>query len=145
MTGSSYISIIVHLQELWCFLAAYKLIYCACALGFIMMSLPLRPFLNFVPQIICFNVLCLISSRPMFIFSPNVFHCFKEYASCKAVYDAGHRVDGIFKLTNMGHHFCKLTTLSGCRSGGWTLIMKTDGNTVCIIHIFTVNKFYNSV
>ena len=43
--------------------------------------------------------------------------------------------NGIYKLQNSNSHeeydvYCHMTEISGCGGGGWTLVMKLDGNKV---------------
>ncbi|XP_065057327.1 uncharacterized protein LOC135685341 [Rhopilema esculentum] len=49
----------------------------------------------------------------------------KEFASCTAAYEAGFTSTGVYWLTNIGYHFCRMTSLGECSGGGWTLILKT--------------------
>ena len=46
--------------------------------------------------------------------------------------------NGVYQLRNYDlleeyHVYCHMTEISGCGSGGWTLVMKIDGNKVKII------------
>ena len=47
--------------------------------------------------------------------------------------------NGVYKLRNSNflkkeyQAYCHMTEISGCGSGGWTLVMKIDGNKVKII------------
>eukprot|EP00794_Sanderia_malayensis_P014185 gene14185-15663_t len=72
----------------------------------------------------------------------------RDFASCKAVYDAGFRNDGIYKLTNMGYHYCFLTSLTKCGAGGWTLALKTRGRKKTFQYsskYWTTSNLYNHV
>ncbi|XP_065053420.1 uncharacterized protein LOC135682455 [Rhopilema esculentum] len=52
----------------------------------------------------------------------------RSFASCQAAYIAGYRKDGVYLLSNIGHHYCVLNRTTNCDGvGGWTLVLKTDG------------------
>eukprot|EP00794_Sanderia_malayensis_P009159 gene9159-10132_t len=72
----------------------------------------------------------------------------RAYASCKAAYDAGLRTDGIYLLQGMGYHRCRLSALAGCSGGGWTLILKTNGQKTTFNYdasYWTTNNVYNHI
>lgn len=54
--------------------------------------------------------------------------------SCKEIWEKSRiRVDGSFFIrakspTRYAHVFCHMTPIPGCGDGGWTLVMKIDGN-----------------
>ncbi|XP_065054606.1 uncharacterized protein LOC135683313 isoform X2 [Rhopilema esculentum] len=78
-------------------------------------------------------------------------YCEKErdFVSCHAAYEAGYRQNGIYLLTNIGHHYCVLTQMTGCNVvGGWTLVLKTDGRLSTFRYgssHWTTNSVYNHV
>ena len=60
----------------------------------------------------------------------NASKLFTEYSSCQAAYDAGLRKDGVYYITNAGYHYCVLSNSLQCSTGGYTLVMRTDGSLV---------------
>jgi len=73
---------------------------------------------------------------------------FTEYSSCQAAYDAGLRKDGVYYITNAGYHYCVLSNSLQCSTGGYTLVMRTDGSLSTFGYDsshWTSNTVYNDV
>ena len=57
--------------------------------------------------------------------------------------------NGIYQLRNYDlleeyQVYCHMTEISGCGSGGWTLVMKIDGNKVKIKDIKCISRYFLS-
>ena len=52
------------------------------------------------------------------------------FFSCKEAHSDGIHMDGNVFLEGLGWHYCQMTSLPKCGSGGWTLAMTVDGDKV---------------
>lgn len=72
---------------------------------------------------------------PLF-FLPPFSRCDQNYSFCVlSVLCYSKAKNGPFKIktnTTLGtsHIYCQMTSLPGCDGGGWTMVMKIDGNKV---------------
>ena len=57
---------------------------------------------------------------------------FLVYESCEEAFTDGHSISRNYQLYT-GVHMCDMSMMGECGGGGWTTILKMDGNKVLLI------------
>ncbi|XP_028416369.1 uncharacterized skeletal organic matrix protein 5-like isoform X1 [Dendronephthya gigantea] len=58
----------------------------------------------------------------------------KEFKSCKEIFDnqRNNTASGVYEISDGSNQvmnvYCQMSSVSGCSGGGWTMVMKIDGN-----------------
>jgi hypothetical protein len=57
---------------------------------------------------------------------------------------SSHAQNGVYRIkaetpNNFANVYCRMTSLPGCSGGGWTMVMKINGNNVSCTHFNAAN------